>query len=65
MNLTQREDELGHVISNAMHGVADSLEVPERVKQKIDEQIASRGEGSCLYNESMEHSCNSEIMPIE
>lgn len=54
MNLTQREDESGHVISNAMHGVADSLEVPERVKQKIDEQIASRREGCCLYNESME-----------
>ena len=40
MNLMQREDGLDRVISDTLHEIADNLEIPERVKQKIDEQIA-------------------------
>ncbi len=47
MNLMQREDELDRVISNALHEIADNLEIPERVKQKIDGQIA---DGNNVYN---------------
>lgn len=42
MNLMQREDELDCMISNALHEIADNSEIPERVKQEIDEQIADR-----------------------
>lgn len=40
MNLMQREDELDRMISNALHEIADNMEMPERAKQEIDEQIA-------------------------
>ena len=50
MNLTKREDKFGYVIGGALHGIADNLEVSERVKQKIDKQITERKDKSIEQN---------------
>lgn len=53
--MSLKNDELDYMIRDALHGVADNLEVPERVKQKIDRKVTEgMSESNFPYKESIE-----------
>lgn len=53
--MSLKEDNLDYIIRDALHGIADILEVPERDKLKIERKIAKMvGESSFPYKKSVE-----------